>query len=111
LGVGPDVLVALCVERSIEMVVGMLAILKAGGAYLPLDPTYPAERIAFMLEDAAPRAVLTTPRLSGSLPAHAGSMATVLLDEAVAGPAAAAPTEDLPTASIRRDRQGGPRAC
>ncbi len=100
LGVGPDVLVALCVERSIEMVVGMLAILKAGGAYLPLDPTYPAERIAFMLEDAAPRAVLTTPRLSGSLPAHAGSMATVLLDEAVAGPAAAAPTEDLPVAAL-----------
>jgi amino acid adenylation domain-containing protein len=52
LGVGPDVLVGVCVERSIEMVVSMLGILKAGGAYLPLDPAYPQERLAFMLEDA-----------------------------------------------------------
>ena len=52
LGVGPDVIVGLCVERSIEMVVGLLGILKAGGAYLPLDPEYPPERLAFMLEDA-----------------------------------------------------------
>src|SRR5262249_53560845 len=48
-GVGPDVLVALCVERSLEMVVGMLGVLKAGGAYVPLDPSYPAARLAFML--------------------------------------------------------------
>src|ERR1700689_1399450 len=52
LGVGPDVVVGLCVERSIEMVVGLLGILKAGGAYLPLDPSYPLERLAFMLRDA-----------------------------------------------------------
>ena len=49
---GPDALVALCVDRSADMVVGLLAMLKAGGAYLPLDPGYPAERLAFMLDDA-----------------------------------------------------------
>ena len=52
LGVGPETVVGLCVERSLEMVVGLLGILKAGGAYLPLDPAYPQERLAFMLEDA-----------------------------------------------------------
>ena len=51
-GVGPEVLVGLCLERSPEMVVGLLGILKAGGAYVPLDPAYPQERLAFMLEDA-----------------------------------------------------------
>ncbi|HET7461733.1 MAG TPA: amino acid adenylation domain-containing protein, partial [Longimicrobium sp.] len=59
LGVGPDVPVALCVERSLEMVVGVLAVLKAGGAYVPLDPAYPADRLEFMLADSAPAAVLT----------------------------------------------------
>ncbi|MCX4743981.1 amino acid adenylation domain-containing protein [Kitasatospora sp. NBC_01287] len=59
-GVGPDVLVALCVERGVEMVVGLLGVLKAGGAYLPLDPGYPADRLAFMLHDGAPSVVLTT---------------------------------------------------
>jgi amino acid adenylation domain-containing protein len=52
LGVGPDVLVGLCLERSLEMIVGMLGILKAGGAYVPLDPDYPSERLTFMLQDA-----------------------------------------------------------
>ena len=59
LGVGPDVLVGICVKRSWQMVVGMLAILKAGAAYLPLDPAYPAERLAFMLEDAQVKVLLT----------------------------------------------------
>ncbi|MCV4265804.1 non-ribosomal peptide synthetase, partial [Pseudomonas capsici] len=57
-GVQPDSRVGICVERGIEMVVGLLAILKAGGGYVPLDPAYPAERIAYMLEDSAPAAVL-----------------------------------------------------
>ena len=60
LGVGPETVVGLCVERSVEMVIGLLGILKAGGAYLPLDPGYPAERLAFMLADAG-AAVLVTP--------------------------------------------------
>lgn len=51
LGVGKEVLVGICMERSLEMVVGLLGILKAGGAYVPLDPAYPTERLAFMLED------------------------------------------------------------
>ena len=59
LGVGPDVLVGLCLDRSIEMIVGLLAILKAGGAYLPLDPSYPKERIASILEDAEIGLLLT----------------------------------------------------
>jgi amino acid adenylation domain-containing protein len=58
-GVGPEVLVALCVERSLEMVIGLLGIVKAGGAYVPLDPDYPRERLAFMLEDARVSILLT----------------------------------------------------
>src|SRR6267378_1323072 len=59
LGVGPDKLVGICVERGLEMVVGLLAVLKAGGAYVPMDPNYPAERLAYMLQDSAPVVVLT----------------------------------------------------
>jgi amino acid adenylation domain-containing protein len=67
LDVGPDTLVGICVERSLEMVVGLLGILKAGGAYVPLDPAYPAERLAYMLEDSAPVAVLTDGRARTAL--------------------------------------------
>ena len=70
LGVMPDTLVALCVERSLEMLVGILGILKAGGAYLPLDPAYPAERLAFMLNDANARVLITHKRLAHRLPHH-----------------------------------------
>ena len=58
-GVGPEVRVALCLERSLELVVALLGVLKAGGCYVPLDPSYPAERLRFMLADSAPAAVLT----------------------------------------------------
>jgi hypothetical protein len=63
LGVGPDVLVGICVERSLEMVIGLLGILNAGGAYLPLDPGYPKERLAYMLEDSQVSVLLTEARL------------------------------------------------
>ncbi|MBX9403188.1 amino acid adenylation domain-containing protein [Lysobacter sp. BMK333-48F3] len=80
LGVGPDQRVAICVERSLAMVVAILATLKAGGAYVPLDPAYPDERLAQMLRDSRPAAVLSQHRL---LPRLApGEAALVLLDEA-----------------------------
>jgi amino acid adenylation domain-containing protein len=59
LGIGPEKLVGICVERSLEMVIGLLGILKAGGAYVPLDPAYPTERLAFILEDAQVSVLLT----------------------------------------------------
>nr|VFJ66085.1 MAG: amino acid adenylation domain-containing protein [Candidatus Kentron sp. FW] len=68
LGVGPEVLVGICIERSLEMVVGLLGILKAGGAYVPLDPAYPMERLAFMMEDADVPVLLTQSDLKGKLP-------------------------------------------
>ncbi len=70
LGVGPEVVVGLCMNRSAEMVVALMGILKAGGAYLPLDPSYPPERLAVML-GAAPRLVLGTASVRGRLPAAA----------------------------------------
>ncbi len=59
-GVGPDALVAVCLERSLELIVALLGVLKAGGAYLPLDPAYPKERLAFMLEDSQAPVLITT---------------------------------------------------
>jgi amino acid adenylation domain-containing protein len=79
LGVGPEVVVGLFLERSLELVVGMLAILKAGGVYLPLSPDFPLERTAYMLRDARAAVVVTCGRLFSRLPAHAH---TVQLDTA-----------------------------
>ncbi|MBZ4419378.1 non-ribosomal peptide synthetase [Myxococcus sp. RHSTA-1-4] len=73
LGVGPEVRVGLCVERTADMVVGMLGILKAGGAYVPLDPTYPRERLAFLLEDAQGPALVAHSHLLAALPPHAAT--------------------------------------
>jgi amino acid adenylation domain-containing protein len=70
LGVEPEVLVGICVERSLEMIIGLLGILKAGGAYVPLDPNYPSERLAFMLEDSSVPVLLTQERLVEKLPEH-----------------------------------------
>jgi amino acid adenylation domain-containing protein len=80
-GVGPDQTVGLCVERSAEMLVGLLAILRAGGAYLPLDPEYPRERLRLMLEDSRARVVLADGRSHARLPA--GGFELVRLDEAL----------------------------
>lgn len=70
LGVGPDVLVGICVERSLEMMVGLLGILKAGGGYLPIDPEYPTERLLYILQDAQVRVLLTQKHLIAGLPKH-----------------------------------------
>ncbi|MDX8000869.1 non-ribosomal peptide synthetase, partial [Xenorhabdus sp. Reich] len=77
LGIRPDDRVAICVERSLEMMVGLLGILKAGAGYVPLDPAYPAERLAYMLEDAAPVALLTQTGLLETLDSH---LPTIVLD-------------------------------
>lgn len=74
LGIGPDTVIGICLERSVEMVVGILAILKAGGAYLPLDATYPAERLAFMLQDARAPVLLTQQSLLERLPKIDGTV-------------------------------------
>ena len=74
LGVGPETLVGLCVERSLEMVIGILGILKAGGAYVPLDPVYPQERLSFMLQDAQLPVVVTQESLMAKLPAHSAKV-------------------------------------
>jgi non-ribosomal peptide synthetase component F len=77
-GVGPERIVAVCLERSADLVVGLLAVLKAGGAYLPIDPACPAERFAYMLADAAPVALLTQESVRERVPA--GDFALVSLD-------------------------------
>ncbi|MDA5280826.1 non-ribosomal peptide synthetase [Streptomyces sp. Isolate_45] len=80
-GTGPEQVVALVLGRSVESVVGSLAVMKAGAAYLPVDPDYPADRIAFMFEDARPAAVLTTTAYAAALPPSPGTR-VVLLDGA-----------------------------
>jgi amino acid adenylation domain-containing protein len=73
-GIGPDVAVGVFAERSLEMVVGLLAVLEAGGAYLPLDPAYPADRLAYMIADAAAPVILVQDRLLGHLPEHGAAV-------------------------------------
>ncbi len=119
LGVGPEVRVGLCLPRSPDLVVAMLAITKAGGAYVPLDPDYPRERLAFLLEDSQAALVVTRAELAGSLP----GVRHVCLDADV--PADADPiarrcaarqypvspgSTTRPTSSTPRARPAGPRA-
>jgi non-ribosomal peptide synthetase component F len=70
-GVGPDVLVGICMHRRVEMIVGLLGTLKAGGAYVPLDASYPKQRLAGMLDDVEMKVVLTTADLLGTCPSAA----------------------------------------
>jgi amino acid adenylation domain-containing protein len=89
LGVGPETRVALCMERSPEMVVAILGVFKAGGAYLPLDPSYPRERLAFMLEDSRAPVLLTHSAAAGSLPdcaAEVLSLDELIEDESAENP-------------------------
>jgi len=96
LGAGPERLVAIAMPRSAEMIVAVLAVLKAGAAYVPVDPAYPADRIAFMLADAAPVAVLTTTGLAG-LDLPVGIRRIVLDDPATKAVVADLDGDDLST--------------
>jgi amino acid adenylation domain-containing protein len=98
LGVGPGELVAMCTERHLELVVGILGALKAGGAYVPIDLSYPSDRLAFMLADAKARVVLTRAELAETLPEHDGE--TVVID------ADAAPGEPGAPGDMERARLG-----
>ncbi|HEX3554229.1 MAG TPA: amino acid adenylation domain-containing protein, partial [Thermoanaerobaculia bacterium] len=91
LGVQPETVVGIAVERSLEMLIAALAVLEAGGTYLPLDPGYPPERLSFMLEDSGARVLLTHSRLLGRLPAHACCVLCVDGETGAAPPAAAGP--------------------
>ncbi|MCA2215601.1 non-ribosomal peptide synthetase [Jidongwangia harbinensis] len=99
-GVGPERLVGLALPRSVDLYVAELAVLKAGGAYLPLDVDYPAERIAYMLTDAAPVALVTIAELDAAVPDRAGTVRLVLDDPGTAAALAAAP-ERNPTPAER----------
>lgn len=79
-GVGPEQFVALALPRSLEMAVGLLAVLKAGAAYLPLDPDYPADRIAFMLKDAQPAFIMTNTKAAEHIPT-AENVPKIVLDD------------------------------
>ncbi|HEU5380558.1 MAG TPA: non-ribosomal peptide synthetase, partial [Ktedonobacteraceae bacterium] len=100
-GVGPEVLVGVCMERSLELVVSLLAILKAGGAYVPFDPTYPAERLAFILQDTGVSLLLTQERLLNVLPEYSGKVIcldrcdTILCEESGENPTSAVLPENL----------------
>jgi amino acid adenylation domain-containing protein len=86
-GVGPEVAVALCAERSLEMVVGTVAVVKAGGAYLPLDPSHPPERLSFMMSDSGATVLLTQQRLAAALPQEGlQGLRVLLLDDEAAEP-------------------------
>ncbi len=115
LGVGPDVLVGICVDRSLEMIVGLMGILKAGGAYVPLDPNYPQERLALMIEDAGISILLTTTMLSKSLAVgDIGLIALDCADDAIAGlpddnPVANATAKDLAYVLFTSGSTGTPK--
>ncbi|MEZ4729301.1 MAG: amino acid adenylation domain-containing protein [Caldilineaceae bacterium] len=100
LGVGPETLVGVCLDRSLDLVISVLAIWKAGGAYVPLDPNYPAERLAFILQDAAPKVLLTRRAYQPLLPA---SLPLLLLDTdatTIAQQPTTAPPVDVTAANL-----------
>ena len=93
-GVKPDTLVGLCLDRSIDLVVSLLAILKSGGAYLPIDLAYPSDRLAFMLDDARAPVLLTERKLAGTLPKTGASV--LYVDEFLAEPAREGEEANIP---------------
>jgi amino acid adenylation domain-containing protein len=97
LGVGPNRVVGICVQRGLSMIVGVLGILKAGGAYLPLDPNYPPERLKYMLEDARPGVLIAQRKLVDSLPTCDAQI--VLLDETLMDPDITIDPASLPSSA------------
>ncbi|WP_341796513.1 MULTISPECIES: non-ribosomal peptide synthase/polyketide synthase [unclassified Pseudomonas] len=95
LGVGPDALVGIAMERSLEMVIGLLGIVKAGGAYVPLDPEYPQDRLAYMFEDSGIALLLTQSHLRDNLPIPAGLRSLDLDVEDLSGFSDANPAVDV----------------
>jgi len=96
LGVGPETLVGLCLERSLEIIVGVLGVLKAGGAYVPLDPASPTERLAFMLEDSEIQVLLTQEQVISHLPPHHAQVVYLdTIDPSAQFDAAQAPTNPV----------------
>ena len=89
LGIGPETRVGICLQRSVNMLVAVLGALKAGGAYVPLDPAFPRQRLAMMIEDAGPRAIVTERALTGVLPESTASL--VFAEETKAGSGGASP--------------------
>jgi amino acid adenylation domain-containing protein len=107
LGVGPEVLVGVALERSLDLPAALLGVLRSGGAYLPLDPTYPAERLAFMLHDSGARVVVTQRSLAGSLPEHGAAVVLLEdLDGASEGPSPPAPLPSPTQAPAGRGENG-----
>jgi amino acid adenylation domain-containing protein len=98
-GVGPDQTVAICVDRGIDMIVGLLAVLKAGGAYVPLDPTFPRDRLAYMLKDSAPLACIHHAATERALRGLAPSIPRVDLDDP-ASPWANLSSDDIPHTEV-----------
>jgi amino acid adenylation domain-containing protein/non-ribosomal peptide synthase protein (TIGR01720 family) len=113
LGAGPDVLIGLCVERNLGMVVGILGILKAGAGYLPIDLSYPPERVAFMLEDAGATVLLSERSLEASLPKHQGAF--LFLDDVTGGeeetPDSGVKPENLAYVIYTSGSTGKPKGC
>ena len=116
-GVGPEVLVGLCVERNMDLVVAILAILKAGGAYLPIDLSYPADRVAFMLEDAQVSVLLTQKHLLSSLPQHRArticldQIGEILSGQAATNPQVAVKLDNLAYVIYTSGSTGKPKGC
>ncbi|HEY0781135.1 MAG TPA: condensation domain-containing protein, partial [Thermoanaerobaculia bacterium] len=114
-GVGPDRIVAICAERSLEMAVAVLAVLKAGGAYMPLDPTYPSERLSFLLADSGAPVLLTQARLLASQPVRFASYdgSVIYLEEPSesddAAPACQAAPENLAYVLFTSGSTGRPK--
>jgi amino acid adenylation domain-containing protein len=98
LGAGPDVLIGLCLERSVDMVCGIIGIMKAGAAYLPLDPAYPDERLALLLDDSEAPLVVTRAELASRLPRRSDQLLCLDRDEQLAhAPSSDAPSTTSPT--------------